>query len=89
MLNCFSLDFYENLDQSCQNAIKTVIKENYSFDELRSYIESNLELNEGQRKLVFKFWKIHGAEIMRMIKAPVANQTQGIEKINWEISMTK
>ena len=68
--------------------MKHIIGQNFSNDDVRSYLESNLDLNEGQKKLVFKFWKAHGSRIMRIIEKPVSNQTQGISNMDWEIHLT-
>ena len=66
-------DLEEALDESSQEVVKHIIGQNFSNDELRSYLEANLDLNEGQKKLVFKFWKAHGGRIMKIIEKPVSN----------------
>ena len=62
--------------------------QNYSLDELRDYLANNLDLDDTQRNLVFKFWKAHGANIMHIIERPVSNYSQGVTNIDWEIHMT-
>ena len=37
--------------------------------------------------MVFKFWKTHGQQMMKLIEKPVSNSTQGIQKIDWEIHL--
>ncbi len=53
-------DLTENLDDQSQETVKHIISNNYSSDDLRAYLESNLELQESQKKMIFKFWKAHG-----------------------------
>ena len=62
--------------------------QNFSLDELRTYLENNMDLNDTQRKIVFKFWKTHGPSIMQIIERPVSNYTQSIANVDWEIHMT-
>ena len=62
--------------------------QNFSLDELRTYLENNMDLNDQQRKILFKFWKTHGANIMQIIERPVSNYTQGISNVDWEIHLT-
>ena len=81
-------DLYELLDEGCRLVLKEVIKCNYSLDDLRGFLEQNLELKENQRKLLFKFWKAYGRKIMQKIELPVSNNTQGIKQIDWEVSLT-
>ena len=83
-INTFS-DLVELLDETAQECTKHVIMHNFSLDELRTYLENNMDLDDAQRKLVFKYWKTHGANIMQIIERPVSNYTQGISNIDWEI----
>ena len=39
-------DLFELLDEASQDAVKHVVMSNYSLDELRSYLEDNLDLND-------------------------------------------
>ena len=57
----------EALDETTIEALKEVIKTNPSLDELRSSLEGNYNLSEQERKMVFRFWKTHGASMMRLI----------------------
>ena len=63
----------EALDETTIEALKEVIKTNPSLDELRTSLEGNFDLNESQRKMVFRFWKTHGAAMMRLIQKPVSH----------------
>ena len=64
-----------------------IIKENYSLDDLRTYLENNLDLDESQKKMVFKFWKTHAAQINQLISKPVSNSCHGIQSLDWEIHL--
>ena len=81
-------DLLELLDEDSQETTRHVIRQNYSLDELREYLANNMDLNDSQRNLIFKFWKTHGANIMQIIERPVGNYSQGISSVDWEIHMT-
>ena len=66
------------MDQKQKEALKVIISKNLSLDDLRAHLEANLDLNEADKKLVFKIWKLHGAAIMKIIESPVSNITSGI-----------
>ena len=53
-------DLEELVDEDTREALKNVIKQNFTLDELRTSIESNHDLTEAQKKIMFKFWKAHG-----------------------------
>ena len=52
------------------------------------YLDDDLELDESNRKIIYKFWKAHGANMMRLIQTPVSNVTQGMADVDWEIHVT-
>ena len=81
------LDLNEVLDEDQKNVLIHIIKENFSLDDLRLYLENNLDLNESQKKMLFKFWKTHGGAMMKLISEPVSNNCQGIANIDWEIHL--
>ena len=81
-------DLNELLDEKTQASLRSVINDNYSTDDLRTYLEKDLELKEDQKKMLFKFWKAHGRAVMQLIEEPVTNNTQGIKQIDWEINLT-
>ena len=83
----FFLDLNEVLDEDQKNVLIHIIKENFSLDDLRLYLENNLDLNESQKKMLFKFWKTHGGAMMKLISDPVSNNCQGIANIDWEIHL--
>ena len=37
--------------------------------------------------MVFKFWKTHGAEMLKIIEKPVSNYNQGISQVDWELHL--
>ena len=47
-----------------------------------------MDLNETQKKMVFKFWKTHGGSILKLLEKPTANRNNGIQNIDWEIHLT-
>ena len=55
------------MDDECKNVLMHVVQQNYSLDELRAFLEKNLELNEQQKKMVIRFWKTHGQTIINII----------------------
>ena len=44
-----------------------------SLDQLRDYLENVNNLDEQEKKIIFKFWKTHGASILKIIEKPVSN----------------
>ena len=81
-------DLYDILDDETRVVLEQVISSNFSLDDLRDFLDKNLELREDQKKLLFKFWKAHGRMIMEKIEKPVSNNTQGLKQIDWEINLT-
>ena len=81
-------DLNEILDEGSRQVLKQVVSSNYSLDDLRAFLDQNLELKEDQKKLLFKFWKAHGRRVMQNIEKPVSNNTQGLKQIDWEINLT-
>ena len=63
------------LDDQTRQSLVFVINNNFSLDELRVYLDSNHELREEQKKLLFKFWKAHAKAIMTLMQSPVSNNT--------------
>ena len=78
-------DLNDILDEPSREVVRQVINQNLSNDELRVFLDKNNDLKESQKKLVFKFWKVHGRTIMQMIEQPVSNNTQGIASVDWEV----
>ena len=79
-------DLNDLLDEKTQYSLMNVIRSNYSLDDLRTFLEKDLELKEAQKKMLVKFWKVHGRSVMQLIEEPVSNNTQGIKQVDWEIN---
>ena len=73
-----NLDIDELLDAKQKEALKSIISKNLSLDDLRAHLEANLDLNDADKKILFKIWKLHGAAILKIIENPVSNITSGI-----------
>ena len=78
----------QELPENCQDKLRQVINRNLSLDDCRAYLDDDLDLGEDNKKLVFKFWKAYGPNIMKLIQTPVSNVCQGLKDVDWEIHVT-
>mmetsp|Transcript_8535 Transcript_8535/g.14392 ORF Transcript_8535/g.14392 Transcript_8535/m.14392 type:complete len:176 (-) Transcript_8535:83-610(-) len=91
-------DIYELLDEEGLKALREIIRRNLTTDDAREYLDGVAEgtsqgevainLDEQQKKIVFKVWKQFRGKIMGLLNKQVSNQTQGISAIDWEVHLT-
>ena len=56
-------------------------------EQLEQYLSRKVSAREETKKAVSIFWKQERANIIRAIRAPTANETDGIADLDWQIHL--
>ena len=61
---------------------------NMDKEQLERYLTRKVSAREDTKKAVSIFWKQERANIIRAIRTPTANETDGIADLDWQIHLT-
>ena len=56
-------------------------------DQLEGYLKRKVSGREETKKAISIYWKQERANIIRAVRAPTANQTEGVADLDWQIHL--
>lgn len=68
--------------------ISEIISLNMDKEQLDKYLARKVSAREETKKAISIYWKQERANILRAIRIPTANQTEGIADLDWQIHLT-
>ena len=68
--------------------ISELVSLNMDKDQLEKYIGRKVSGSTETKKAISIFWKQERANIVRAVRAPTANETEGIADLDWQIHLT-
>ena len=68
--------------------ISEVVSLNMEKEQLEKYLARKVSAREDTKKAVQIFWKQERSNILRAVRAPTANRSEGIADIDWQIHLT-
>ena len=57
-------------------------------DDLERYMSRKVSGRDETKKAISLFWKQERANIIRAVRAPTANETEGLADLDWQIHLT-
>lgn len=64
-----------------------IVALNMEKEQLEGYLSRKVSAREETKKAITIFWKQERANIVRAVRAPTANQTEGIADLDWQIHL--
>ena len=68
--------------------ISEIVSLNMDKEQLEKYLARKVSAREETKKAIVLFWKQERASVIRAVRAPTANDTEGFSDIDWTISLT-
>ena len=63
--------------------ISEIVSLNMDKEQLEKYLARKVSAREETKKAISLFWKQERANVIRAVRAPTANQVEGIADIDW------
>ena len=64
-----------------------IVALNMEKEQLEGYLSRKVSAREETKKAITIFWKQERANIVRAVRAPTANETEGIADLDWQIHL--
>ena len=80
-------DQFNQLVESSLRLLSEIVSLNMEKEQLEQYLNRKVSAREETKKAISIFWKQERANIIRAIRAPTANETDGIADLDWQIHL--
>ena len=69
--------------ESTLRLISEIVSLNMDKEQLEGYLSRKVSAREETKRAIAIFWKQERANIVRALRAPTANQAEGISDLDW------
>ena len=80
-------DQFNQLVESTMRLMSEIVSLNVDKEQLDKYLARKVSGREETKKAISIFWKQERANIIRAIRAPTSNQTEGLADLDWQIHL--
>mmetsp|Transcript_8255 Transcript_8255/g.11439 ORF Transcript_8255/g.11439 Transcript_8255/m.11439 type:complete len:158 (+) Transcript_8255:43-516(+) len=78
---------FNQLVEATLRLISEIVSLNMDKEQLEGYLNRKVSAREETKKAISIFWKQERANVIRAVRAPTANETDGIADLDWQIHL--